>query len=311
MEDLEGLEKASREESTMIEKVKGVVPLLTHDMHKGQCGRIGVFGGCMMYTGAPYFAAISALKCGADLVHVFCEKEAGAVIKSYSPELIVHPVLDAENGMEEMEPWLSRLNCVVIGPGLGRNQSTLERISVIIEKAKANNLPLVIDADGLWLLAMNPEIIKGYKRAVITPNAMEFSRLVKSVLLKDEAPTVNPDPKLVEELARALGHITVVHKGNHDIISNGIFTETCSTEGSPRRCGGQGDLLSGSLATFLHWSSNLSDCSEPGAGVIAGWAACRLTRGCAFRAYSEFGRSVTTSDLIRYIHLEFARIYEK
>jgi hypothetical protein len=38
-----------------------------------------------MYTGAPYFAAISALKAGADLVHVFCEHEAGQVIKSYSP----------------------------------------------------------------------------------------------------------------------------------------------------------------------------------------------------------------------------------
>ena len=46
------------------------------------------------YLGAPYFAAISALKVGADLVHVFCEKEAGTVIKTYSPELIVHPVLD-------------------------------------------------------------------------------------------------------------------------------------------------------------------------------------------------------------------------
>jgi NAD(P)H-hydrate repair Nnr-like enzyme with NAD(P)H-hydrate dehydratase domain len=41
---------------------------MTPDMYKGQCGRIGVFGGCIMYTGAPYFAAISALKAGADLV---------------------------------------------------------------------------------------------------------------------------------------------------------------------------------------------------------------------------------------------------
>lgn len=297
-------------ESTMLQKVKGIVPRLTNNMHKGQCGRVAVFGGCIMYTGAPYFAAISALKCGADLVHVFCEKEAGTVIKSYSPELIVHPVLDAEYGMEEIDSWLPRLNCVVIGPGLGRNQSMLGRISLIIEKVKSNNVPIVIDADGLWHLAMNPGIIKGYKRAVITPNAMEFSRLVKSVLLKDQSPTVNPNPMLVEELAKTLGHITVIHKGNHDIISNGTFTESCSTGGSPRRCGGQGDLLSGSLATFLHWSNKAEDCPDPGAGVIAGWAACRLTRGCASQAYNECGRSVTTSDLIRYIHPEFTRLYE-
>ena len=77
----------------MLQKVKTIVPKLTNTMRKGECGRIAVFGGCVLYTGAPYFAAISALKCGADLVHVFCEKAAGSVIKGYSPELIVHPVL--------------------------------------------------------------------------------------------------------------------------------------------------------------------------------------------------------------------------
>ena len=83
----------SAKESEMLQKVKAIVPKLTSSMHKGECGRIAVFGGCVLYTGAPYFAAISALKVGADLVHVFCEKGAGSVIKSYSPELIVHPVL--------------------------------------------------------------------------------------------------------------------------------------------------------------------------------------------------------------------------
>ena len=97
------------------QKVRSIVPKLTNNMHKGQCGRICIFGGCIMYTGAPYFAAISALKTGADLVHVFCEREAGQVIKSYSPELIVHPVLDTEYVMEEIDQWLPRFHCVVLG----------------------------------------------------------------------------------------------------------------------------------------------------------------------------------------------------
>ena len=84
-------------------------------LYKGQSGRICIFGGCVMYTGAPYFAAISALKAGADLVHVFCEREAGQVIKSYSPELIVHPVFDTELAMEEIDQWLPRFHCVVLG----------------------------------------------------------------------------------------------------------------------------------------------------------------------------------------------------
>ncbi|KAF2988214.1 hypothetical protein EK904_007197 [Melospiza melodia maxima] len=73
--------------------VRNVIPPLTGKKHKGQDGRIGIVGGCREYTGAPYFAAITALKVGADLSHVFCTKDAATVIKSYSPELIVHPVL--------------------------------------------------------------------------------------------------------------------------------------------------------------------------------------------------------------------------
>jgi NAD(P)H-hydrate repair Nnr-like enzyme with NAD(P)H-hydrate dehydratase domain len=72
--------------------------------------------------------------------------------------------------------------------------------------------------------------------------------------------------------------------GAHDIISNGVYTETCDAAGSPRRCGGQGDLLSGTLATFLIWSLSQQKCPAPGPEVIAAWGACRLARGCAAQA---------------------------
>ena len=55
---------------------------------------------------------------------------------------------------------------------------------------------------------------------------MEFSRLVKAVLHKDVAPAVNPDPRLVEDLATAMGHITILHKGCPDLISNGKVRST-------------------------------------------------------------------------------------
>lgn len=296
---------------TIQQKVRTIVPKLTNDMRKGQCGRICVFGGCIMYTGAPYFAAISALKAGADLVHVFCEKEAGQVIKSYSPELIVHPILDTEYVLEEIDLWLPRFNCVVIGPGLGRNQSMLGRISIVIDKCKVHGIPIVIDADGLWHLTNNPNVIRGYKKAVLTPNAMEFSRLVHSVLKRaDVPPAVHPDPQSVLEVAQALGGVTIVHKGSVDVISNGTFTETCTDDGCPRRCGGQGDLLSGSLAVFLFWATRHPDCPDPGASVIAGWAAARLARACAAQAFSQHGRATTTTDLISQVESAFSRLYE-
>lgn len=298
----------SLQEQELQQASRSLVPRLTHSLHKGECGRVAVFGGCVMYTGAPYFAAISALKSGADLVHIFCEKDAGIVIKSYSPELIVHPVLDQEYGIEDIEVWLPRLHCVLLGPGLGRNQSTLGRMSLVLEKAKNLNLPIVVDADALWQVNQNPALVQGYPKAVLTPNAMEFSRLAKAILHRDVAPSGNQDPALVAEVAAKLGHVTILHKGLRDIISDGRDTVECGAAGSPRRCGGQGDLLAGSLATFLHWALNMS---KPSASpLLAAWAAARLTRGCGERAFGEVGRAVTTTDMVANIHPVFNRLYE-
>jgi len=298
----------SLQEVELQQAARSLVPRLTHSLHKGECGRVAVFGGCVMYTGAPYFAAISALKSGADLVHVFCEQAAGTVIKSYSPELIVHPVLDQEYGIEDIEVWLPRLHCVLLGPGLGRNQSTLGRMSLVLEKAKNLNLPIVVDADALWQVNQNPALVQGYPKAVLTPNAMEFSRLVKAVLQREVAPSGNPDPFLVAEVAAKLGHVTILHKGLRDVISDGRDTVECGAAGSPRRCGGQGDLLAGSLATFLHWALNMSQ--PPASPLLAAWAAARLTRGCGEQAFGEVGRAVTTTDMVTNIHPVFNRLYE-
>ena len=75
-----------------------IFPSLHPTMRKGENGRIAVIGGSFEFTGAPFYSAISSLKVGADLAHIFCSKSASSSIKSYSPEIIVHPVFvsDAE-----------------------------------------------------------------------------------------------------------------------------------------------------------------------------------------------------------------------
>lgn len=98
---------------------------------------------CFFVKGAPYFAAISSLKVGSDLVYVFCNKEAAVVIKSYSPELIVLPVLDDPEAKQKIEPWLERLHVVLIGPGLGRLPATFEVIEEVINSCRKRKIPLV------------------------------------------------------------------------------------------------------------------------------------------------------------------------
>lgn len=99
--------------------LKRLLPNLNDLMrHKGQNGKVGVLGGSEEYTGAPYYSAVAAVKCGADMSHVFTPcKEALIPIKCYSPEIIVHFAYKHE----VVVAWLGALNSLVIGPGLGRD----------------------------------------------------------------------------------------------------------------------------------------------------------------------------------------------
>ncbi|KAK6644042.1 hypothetical protein RUM43_000307 [Polyplax serrata] len=308
--------------------IKKFIPKLTSDLRKGQCGRIGVIGGSAEYTGAPYFSAISALKLGADLVYVFCCKAAAPVIKSYSPELIVLPILDDKDVVQKIESWLPRLHALVIGPGLGRDPDILQNVTAIInycsEKVKPL-LPLVIDADGLYVVQNNISLIQKYTGPVIlTPNGIEYCRLSSSLSLSDPL-----------QIATSLNSV-VLHKGSSDVIVNGISNMKlnltlqnvlikCDVTGSVRRCGGQGDILSGCIATFVAWyelhrrnnqslEGNSKDCNQDNLNYfktnllgysLSCYAGCVLTRTCSRLAFKEFGRSMTASDMIPFINKAF------
>ncbi|KAK3245666.1 hypothetical protein CYMTET_44779 [Cymbomonas tetramitiformis] len=301
------------------ERVRAVVPKLDPTKYKGQAGKIGVVGGCQEYTGAPYFAAISALRVGADLAHVFCSRGAGPVIKGYSPELIVHPYLpeDSEDtyvpsqeaAVAAVEKWLSRLDCLVVGPGLGRDPLLLDSVEEIIRRAKRLNLPLVIDADGLFLVNRNPDLIRDYPLAILTPNVNEYHRLPKALGVESEfASAVTEEAKLAL-LSQALGGLTILKKGGEDLISNGKTSVCVSGGGSLRRCGGQGDVLAGSIAVFMAWAVKaeaegklpMDTCEGACFGMVAAYGGCCLLREVASVTFAEKRRSMLASDLIPHL----------
>jgi len=323
--------------STLFEFSKKIIPPLTHELHKGQSGRIAVIGGSEEYTGAPYFSAMSSLKLGADLAHVFCEKKAGVPIKSYSPELIVHPYLQSlehlkKNNANDVDAKINeivekvsaifpRLHVLVIGPGLSRDQGLITTVEKIIEKAKAVNLPLVIDADGLFIIQNNPDLIKGYKPAILTPNVVEFNRLCDKMKIGNDT---TRKYQIASKLSQELGNVTIVQKGSTDLVTNGKTIYTCDTRGSVRRCGGQGDVLSGAIATFYAWgkcyqSKNWSHPEEPAFGsdfdekipMLASWAGCYITRNCSCAAFEKYGRSMTATNMVELIGSVFENTFEE
>lgn len=292
---------------------RSITPPLDPTRYKGQAGKIAVIGGCREYTGAPYFSAISALKIGADLSHVFCTKDAAPVIKGYSPDLIVHPVLEesysvrdedkksiSEKVLAEVVKWMERFDCLVVGPGLGRDPFLLDCVSNILKHARCSNVPIVIDGDGLFLVTNSLDLVSGYPLAILTPNINEYKRLIQKVLNCEVNDQDAPGQLL--SLAKWIGGVTILRKGKSDLVSDGKTVRSVSMYGSPRRCGGQGDILSGSVAVFISWARQyISSNKEESAmnptvlGCIAGSA---LVRKAASHAFENKRRSTLTGDII-------------
>ena len=310
--------------AAMLPRIRALIPPLTEKMHKGSSGRIGIVGGSLEYTGAPYYAGMASLKAGADLSFVYCAPEAAIPIKSYSPELIVYPYLPSSNANADSSTMcsariadtLDRIHALVVGPGLGRDAAVLdsarEIIVAAVSRKRKRPMPVVLDGDALYLLAEQPDILASEQHSdlenvYLTPNAREFDRLFRSFMgasppadafefgFDDEASTLQSGKDAVQSLASAIGRgVTVIRKGAVDIISDGSVSVIAREENfSKRRCGGQGDVLAGILGTFAHWANSTNSDT-----VAAAYAACSLTKRAGTLAFSDRKRSTTTPDII-------------
>lgn len=210
------------------------------------------------------------------------------MIKTYSPNLMVHPLMrqspsptaseesstcdSADTVASRIIDMLPRLHVLVIGPGLGRDPLMQDTVTKVVEAARKQNMPVVLDADALQVVQRRPALVRGYKLAVLTPNVVEFGRLCKALGIEEEEEeeevvvvqkkvdaadgkdkSKGKEAAKVEALARALDGVTIVQKGFKDLISDGETTLTVDLTGGKKRSGGQGDTLTGSIATFLGW----------------------------------------------------------
>ncbi|KAE9396898.1 H-hydrate dehydratase [Gymnopus androsaceus JB14] len=324
----------------LFEQIKQIIPPLNGTLHKGQSGRVGVLGGALDYTGAPFFAAMSALRFGVDLSHVICSPTAAGAIKSYSPDLIVHPILREDLSPSDVKPelssLLSRLHVLIIGPGLGREPYMQDFAKLALNIARERGMFLVLDADALLLVGKDLSLIKGYRRAVLTPNVVEFKRLSEQVGIDPNTPA----DQRAETISRELGGVAVLQKGAKDVIAVDTTGDAADTEksqintkdeakektkevievdveGGLKRCGGQGDILSGAVGTFLAFGK----CYEEGAfgdgkiaasrmPLLAATAGSMVTRTASRLAFKKEGRGLVTQDMLGEIGRSFTEVFE-
>ncbi|KAF8940359.1 hypothetical protein BGZ58_006822 [Dissophora ornata] len=315
---------------------RALVPPLTANLRKGQGDHLFVLdndGRRHSYTGAPYFGGMGALRLGADLAHVICDEDAATAIKSYSPDLIVHPYIKIRTTSElqdegevnmiwaqtfdDISALLKRVHVLAVGPGLSRDKGMLQCAKHAIEKARELEMPIVIDADALFLIQNEPDLVQGYAKAILTPNLVEFGRLcdVKNVDVEDS----ESEKAAVQTLSQAFDGVIVVRKGPNDIISNGKTVHVVVNEGGLKRSGGQGDILAGMIATSLAWGvayeKNVWDHSHPvleeEVPLIACFGACIINRECSRLAFNKHKRAVQASDVLEEIGPFFFNFYDK
>lgn len=244
-------------------------PIPELDSHKGDNGRLLVVGGGP-YTGAPALAALAAYRSGADLVRVATPLKAYQVIASFSPSLIVHPLLGDSLTTDDVATVLglcSEVDALVIGPGLGRDDRTLEAVRRIV---KETDLPLVIDADAITAVSKNPQILAG-KRGILTPHEMEFRRLSGQPLQRERG-----REEMVREYARRIG-LTLLLKGREDIITDGTYLKLNKTGNAAMTVGGTGDVLTGICGAFLSKGVSPYNAARM-AAYISGFAGDRAFR---------------------------------
>jgi len=224
------------------------------------------------------------------------------------------PSQSGESAAQAIVDMLPRLHVLVIGPGLGRDAVTLGQVASVIKAARSKDppVPMVLDADCLFLIQAQPDLVRGYRECILTPNVVEFARLAKAVHVD-----VQPgDRDACERLATAMGGVCIIQKGPVDNISNGEGTAVCDLPGGRKRSGGQGDTLTGSLGTFLAWRQAYHDglwdagdkqqkMSRTETLLVAAFAGSAITRECSRRAFEKKGRSMQAGDLTDEVHGSF------
>lgn len=207
--------------------------------HKGLYGTVLVIGGDHGMAGAAAMAAEAALRCGAGLVRVATQPEHVAAIVARTPEVMP---MGVESG-EDLEPLLAAADVLVVGPGLGQSAWS----EYLLQAAVASGKPMVLDADGLNMLAAG-KIDTGNAGAglVITPHPGEAARL-----LECSTGEVQSDRfAAARALQQRYGGVAVL-KGNGSLIA-GTGQLLLSDYGNPGMAsGGMGDVLSGVIGSLM------------------------------------------------------------
>ena len=227
------------------EAVLSILPDRKPDSHKGDYGKILLLCGSRGYTGAAALAATGALRSGAGLVYLAVPESIYAIEACKLTEAIVLPLPDeggtiAMSALPEIRRLLPKMDAVLIGCGLGQSEGTRAVLETVLREFSG---PVVVDADGINLLAKHMDILRErHAPTILTPHAGEFVRIGGD----NKADRVSETQRFAGEYGCIL-----LLKGHETVISDGKETYVNQTGNPGMAVGGSGDVLSGIIVSLL------------------------------------------------------------
>ena len=227
------------------EAVLSILPDRKADSHKGDYGKLLLLCGSRGYTGAAALAAMGALRSGAGLVYLAVPESIYAIEACKLTEAIVLPLPDeggtiAMSALPEIRRLLPKMDAVLIGCGLGQSEGTRAVLETVLREFSG---PVVVDADGINLLAKHMDILRErHAPTILTPHAGEFVRIGGD----------NKADRVSETLRFAMKYgCILLLKGHETVISDGKETYVNQTGNPGMAVGGSGDVLSGIIVSLL------------------------------------------------------------
>lgn len=216
--------------------------------HKGNFGHVLIIGGDLGYSGAARLAGMAALRVGAGLVSIATHPENATVMNITCPELMCHGI----DRIEKLESLLQKASVIVLGTGLGQS----DWAKSLFDAALHTNKPIIIDADGLNLLAQSPCKKENW---ILTPHVGEAARLLT---VTTQAIQTNRF-EAVKTLQQQYGGVVLL-KGAGTLIATKNSMAVSNTGNAGMASGGMGDILAGVIASLVAQGLSLEDAAQQG-----------------------------------------------
>ncbi len=264
-------------------ELAALLPRRNFDSHKGNYGRIGIVAGSRGFTGAAVMSASACVHAGGGLVVLYATPDIQPVLASIvAPEVMVASV---ESYREILH---NNHDVLALGPGLGES-----RKDEVAELITSWPRPMVVDADGLNIVSLNPDLLdRCAGPRLLTPHPGEMARL--------DADSKHRSRRATVESFTATHPVTLLLKGSRTVIGQGDQALSYNTTGNPGMAsGGMGDVLTGVCAALAGSGLALYDAARLGAWICGRAAELAISHG------SESEESLSATLLIRHLGAAF------